>query len=126
MLKELDDYDWAEVFGEGGGGNCTTILPTINIDGKEIDESSFSREDVASIKGQVPGENEGPSWIIWGVLKDGRYFIARGSCDYTGWDCQASNSGNVATSEENLIKFGMDRDERTRFGLEFEDEKPTR
>ncbi len=27
MLQALNDYDWAEVFGEGSGGNCTPIQP---------------------------------------------------------------------------------------------------
>lgn len=121
MLKELDDYDWAEVFGEGGGGNCVPFNPgTCRGDASN---ARFGREDVEEIRGQVTGENDGPPWIIWGRLKDGRWFIARGSCDYTGWDCQASNDGDVATSEEELINFGMELDERRRFGLELPDEK---
>lgn len=115
MLIELDDYNWAEVFGEGGGGNCVPLDP--DTCRGEASNARFGREDVALIKGQCEGENEGPSWIVWGQLKDGRWFVARGSCDYTGWDCQASNDGNVATSQEELIRFGMDSQERSRFGV---------
>jgi hypothetical protein len=116
MLRELDDYDWAEVFGEGGGGNCTAIDPFVT-EGDLVGKETFSREDVESIRGQVEGKNDGPDWIVWGKLKDGRYFLAYAGCDYTGWDCQAGNYGAVASTEETLIRFGMTDDQRSRFGI---------
>jgi len=115
MLGQLEGYDWAEVFGEGSGGNCTPIRPdTSRTDCSAV---TFSREDVAEIKGIVEGENDGPHWRVWGKLKDGRWFVARGWCDYTGWDCQADNDGSVASTERDLITFGMDIEERTIFGV---------
>lgn len=117
MIKELDTYDWAEVFGEGSGGNCTSIIPEIQPPGSDISNATFSREDVDFLIGQIEGENDGPSWICYGLLKDGRYFVARGWCDYTGWDCQASNSGDVASTEYNIIRYGLSADERSSFGL---------
>jgi hypothetical protein len=84
MLAALDGYDWAEVFGEGSGGNCTAIIPSRLIGGVLTAEPTFSREDVALIKGQAEGENEVADWIVWGQLVDGRWFVARGGCDYTG------------------------------------------
>ena len=117
MLKELDDYDWAEVFGEGGGGNCTPIQPNRSPMDKTTPIGAFSREDVAEIYGQVEGENDGPDWVVWGCLKDKRWFVARGGCDYTGWDCRASNSGDVASTKADIIRFGMSEDERVRFGV---------
>jgi len=117
MLKELNDYDWAEVFGEGGGGNCTPIQPNRAPTDTETSPETFSREDVEEICGQSEGERDECSWIVWGRLKDGRWFVARGHCDYTGWDCQASNSGDVASSREAIIQFGMDDQERERFGV---------
>lgn len=116
MLKELDGYDWAEVFGEGDGGNCTAIIPQTP-PGDETPRHTFSREDVAFIKGQVEGERDEEAWIVWGQLNDGRWFFATGSCDYTGWDCQAHNDGSVASTEADIIRFGMTDDERERFGL---------
>lgn len=119
MLKELDSYDWAEVFGEGSGGNCTPIIPNAPPN-YSIDKSKFSREDVARIYGQVDGENDGLDWVVWGRLKDGRFFVARGGCDYTGWDCQASNCGDVARTKKDLVRFGMTDEERSRFGVSIE------
>ncbi len=116
MLSQLDYNDWAEVFGEGGGGNCTAIVPDTP-PGDDTPRETFTREDVALIKGQSEGEREERSWIVWGQLKDGRWFFAEGSCDYTGWDCQASNAGAVASSEADIIRFGMTDGDRERFGL---------
>ncbi len=120
MLKELDNYDFAEVFGEGSGGNCTAIMPSRCPVDDETPLGTFSREDVGLICGIQDGENDERDWIVWGQLKDGRWFIARGGCDYTGWDCQAGNSGNVATTQADIIRFGMSEDERERFGLHLE------
>lgn len=117
MLTQLDDYNWAEVFGEGTGGNCSVIMPHIPPT-SDVSPATFSREDVVEICGQEEGENDGPDWIVYGKLSDGRYFVARGGCDYTGWDCQAGNSGDVASTLEDLIRFGMNEDERKRFKVE--------
>jgi len=121
MLNQLDDYDWAEVFGEGWGGNCTPIIPNPQPFGAKISTKTFSREDVSTIIQSEVGENDGPDWIIYGTLNDGRYFAARGGCDYTGWDCQASNSGDVAETIADLIRFALSDDERKRFNLNLED-----
>jgi hypothetical protein len=116
MLKELDDYNWAEVFGEGSEGNCTAIQPQ-PAPGYEGSKDTFSREDVKKLHGQSEGERDERDWVCWGQLKDGRWFVARGGCDYTGWDCQASNSGDVAGSKKDIVQFGMTEDERKRFEL---------
>jgi len=114
ILKALGGYDWAEVFGEGSGGNCGPIEPD-RAPGDPVSKATFSRADVAHIEGQCEGENDGDCWIVWGRLKDRRWFIASGSCDYTGWDCQASNQGSVASTRKGLIQFGMTDSERKRF-----------
>lgn len=76
MLDILNNYDWAEVFGEGSGGNCGIILPEVTPADSELSGESFGREDVASVLGIVEGERDESSWIIWGILNDGRYFFA--------------------------------------------------
>lgn len=117
MLKELDDYDWAEVFGEGSGGNCSPITPQLVPGDTKTSGATFSREDVAKIRGQVEGERDESSWIIYGQLKDRRWFFAEGRCDYTGWDCQADNGGAVASTKDDLVRFLMTPEDRARFGL---------
>ena len=117
MNSRLDDWDWAEVFGEGGGGNCTAIIPNKQPPTAAVSPDTFSREDVSQIFAMEDGENDGPDWIIYGLLKDGRFFAARGGCDYTGWDCQASNSGDVALTREDIERFGLSDDERYRFKI---------
>lgn len=121
MLTELDTYDWAEVFGEGNGGNCTPIRPNIRPGDEETSKETFSREDVELIRGQIEGENDGASWIVYGKLKDGRWFVAAGSCDYTGWDCQAGNHGYAASSEDEIVRFGLDKEERERLNVVLSD-----
>jgi hypothetical protein len=118
MLEALIGYDWEEVFGEGTGGNCSPILPDTCLD-PSVSSVTFSREDVATIKGQSEGEKDERDWLVWGQLKDGRFFVARGWCDYTGWDCRGGNSGSVADTEEKLIVLGMDQNERERFGIQY-------
>ena len=118
MDHRLDNSDWAEVFGEGNGGNCTPINPQPQPPSYTGSLATFGREDVVEIFDMEVGENDGPDWIIYGRLKDGRYFCARGGCDYTGWDCRASNSGDVAATREGLERFGLTSYERARFELE--------
>jgi|SRR5580692_549858 hypothetical protein len=114
MLKELDDYDWAEVFGEGTGGNCTPIKPNRPPHDKKTSTETFSRDDVKKLYGQSEGERDERDWVCWGQLKDGRWFVARGGCDYTGWDCRAFNSGDVASSRKDITQFGLTEEERAR------------
>lgn len=118
MLEALNNYDFAEVFGEGSGGNCTPIHPNRAPHDTTTSNETFCREDVTEILGQQDGENDGPDWIVWGRLRDGRFFVARGGCDSTGWDCQAGNSGDVASTREDIIAFGMTPDERSRFAAD--------
>lgn len=116
MFKELDEYNWAEVFGEGE--NMAPIKPNRAPHDKITSTVGFSREDVETIFGLSEGENDGPPWVVYGQLKDKRFFVARGGCDYTGWDCQAGNSGDVASSLENIQRFGLESEERSRLGVE--------
>lgn len=39
---------------------------------------------------QQQGENDEASWVWQVTFDDGSVWIATGSCDYTGWDCQSS------------------------------------
>jgi hypothetical protein len=119
--SELDNHDWAEVFGEGCGYNCTTINPQPQPPGSSVSTSEFHRIDVERIIKLVEGENDGASWVVYGQLKDGRFFVARGGCDYTGWDCRADNSGDVALTQDAIERFGLSQEERERLGVTIKD-----
>lgn len=83
----------------------------------------FAIDDVAEVRNAVEGENDGDEWIVWGKLKDGRWFYLKAGCDYTGWDCQASGSSYTSQNKQDLIRMGMDRGARERFGLLTPEEK---
>jgi hypothetical protein len=86
--------------------------------------SGFTMDDIGTVHGAVEGENDGDDWIIWGRLKDGRWFSLKAGCDYTGWDCQASGHSHTAATKKELIRMGMDSQTRRRFGLLLPEEKP--
>lgn len=121
MLKELNDYNWSEVFGEGGGGNCYPIKPQ-PAPGYSGSIETFSREDVKTITGQLEGEHDEKDWVVYGQLFDGRWFVARGGCDYTGWDCRASNGGDIAGTLADIVRFGLTTNERQRFEITLDEE----
>lgn len=108
MLDRLNDYDWEEVFKYADG---TPVLDSLATKGP------FTREDVVLIVACVDGENDGDAWVCAGRLRDGRWFRISASCDYTGWGCQEGGDSSVASSLEELIRFGMSDEERTRLGL---------
>lgn len=117
MDERLNNYDWEEVFGEGSGGNCTPINPQPQPPSYSGSLATFRRCDVEEISQMENGEKDEKDWIIYGQLKDGRWFSARGGCDFTGWDCRASNSGDVAATKQDIIRFGLTDDERSRFRI---------
>jgi hypothetical protein len=115
VLEALrEDYDWGEVFGEGTGRNCTQDVESL--DGTSTD--TVLRKDVAEIIAAVNGENDGDEWVGVFRMNDGRFLAAVGSCDYTGWDCQAGNTLTVAASLEVLIKTGLTPEQCKRLGID--------
>ena len=119
-LKELcdDSYDWKCVFGEECEYNCDAEV-------ESYDETScgpVSRADVKKIIAALNGENDSCDWVGLFLLKDGRYLAATGGCDYTGWDCQASNTLVVGATLDSVVRFGIDDTARGRFGITLEDE----
>jgi hypothetical protein len=95
MLKELEGYSWAKAFEYAGVEEYGEDGPwsrdgTPNVSAVLTEENTpvdhFVREDVVEIYGIEEGENDGPTWIVYGRLSDGRYFNLAAGCDYTGWD----------------------------------------
>lgn len=89
MLNELDGYDWDQVFAwssniNRSGNGCSPPEPAAP--GIDVSLATFDREDVTELFGCIVGEHDGPEWIAYGKLKDGRFFSIAAGCDYTGWD----------------------------------------
>jgi hypothetical protein len=128
MLEKLNDYNWQEAFGYAGeGGTCAPYqldngldirgaLPT-----KQYNLAPFTREDVTEICAMREGEHDGDEWIIYGKLKDGRWFYLEAGCDYTGWDCHASGSATIADSKEEIERYGLTAYAREVFQIKLSD-----
>ncbi len=78
-------YGWDEVFGQGSGGITTNAVDECP-PGSKVDRTPPSIEDVVEIIAAVNGENDEEEWLGVFRLADGRYLVASGSCDYSGWD----------------------------------------
>ena len=59
---------------------------------------------------------DGESVMIVARLTDGRWVYIEGSCDYTGWDCQAGAEAFYASSEAELVKDELTVEARNAFG----------
>lgn len=120
MLKELEGYDWENAFAYAGESEPLAYSRSAHVEaipGEEVSVSPFARADVEELIGLALGEKDGDAWVCAGRLTDGRWFCLSASCDYTGWDCQASGMAKVALTREGLVQFGMSEEERTRCGL---------
>lgn len=122
VTKDIDidtikgDYDWKAVFGEDSGGNTSKATDAIPPHSK-VDTTPPNLADVKTVIAAVNGENDGAEWLGLFELNDGRFCVAGGGCDYTGWDCQAGNHISVAASLDDAIRFGLSEQERARLGL---------
>lgn len=113
MIEALDTYDWGEAFGYAGEPAMNHGSPSA-VTGASCAVTGFARSDVAHILDKSEGENDGPSWMIAGVLNDGRFFFIEAGCDYTGWGCQSSGSSWVADTLGQLARFGLTDEARER------------
>lgn len=103
-----EDFDWKEAF---------VYAKDIRI-ATDTSNAPFTMDDVADVIAAENGENDGPSWVMVGKLKDGRFFFLDAGCDYTGWDCQAGGDAAVAGSLADLVRWGMGKDQRARLKME--------
>jgi len=65
------------------------------------------------------GNHGSASFIFGESSKSVPFLFVKAGCDYTGWDCQASNSLIVARSMQDMVKFGMDESDRAALGIDF-------
>lgn len=109
-LRKLDeDGDWGEAFAvceKPSGADPTR---------EDYNFSSVRLEAVKHVFAMRTGENDGQDWLVAGTLEDGRYFFVSAGCDYTGWQCRSGGQATVATSLEELVKYGLTDEARTAF-----------
>lgn len=116
-LEELlEDENWAQVFADENDGNVNKDVDRAPPN-SDVDISPMTRQDVAEIIASVDGQNDGDDWLGVFLLKDGRYLIAKGACDSSGWGCQAWNQLTVCEHMEDVLQFGLTADEKDRLGL---------
>ena len=109
-MEVLDGYDWREAF--EFGGDVERVPP-----GSTISNEAVKREDVVEVLAVDEGENDEAAWIVVGKLADARWFALEAWCDYTGWDCQAGGRAYVAATQDEIVRFGLDNDQRKRLNL---------
>lgn len=117
LSEILSSYDWEECFGEGSGGNCDGTVESH--DGTPCDP--VTRADIVEVIAAFNGENDAADWCGVFLLKDGRYVAVVGGCDYTGWDCRASNSITVGATQDAVVRMGLSVENRKQLGLCIED-----
>ena len=104
-----EDYDWQEALSYASWNSGGELEPAIP--GDNIDCSTFAMDDILFIMGMDEGENDASDWIVYGKLKDGRWFFLSAWCDYTGWDCQAGGRAVVAKDRVAIETFGISEEE---------------
>ena len=95
----LDNYDWCEAFAY----------------------AKFDIEDIDQIIALDEGYNDGESWVGVFKLKDGNYGYVDAWCDYTGWDCRSGGDSAIASTLEELQRFHLTKNIRTRLGMRLDD-----
>lgn len=114
----LASRDWAQVFCEENDGNVTDTVEACP-PGTVIDLTPPKRADVVEIIAAYEDEGDINEWQGVGVfrLRDGRFLMAEGSCDTTGWGCRAGNSLEVGHTLADVVTFGLSERDRERLGF---------
>ena len=106
------NHDWENIFGEGHIPFTIEACPP----GSTVSLEKFTRNDVLAVIACRNGENDSEEWVGVFLLKDGRYLLASGWCDYTGWDCQGGISLEVANTIQGLVAYGLSASQKIRLG----------
>jgi hypothetical protein len=116
-VDQLTQYDFDEAFSYAGSPNVVPPgEPRCGGHGFDLDAVDYI--DVLwgeSVEGYAQIDV-----LAIGKLKDGRWFSLSAGCDTTGWDCQAWGDASVATSLDNIVRFGLDDRDRERLGVGFD------
>jgi hypothetical protein len=108
----LESDDWKEAFGEGEW----TFSDVDSPDG--VSTAPVCRKGIERVIASYEDCEDG--WMGIGVflMKSNRYLAVHASCCYTGWDCQSGNTLTVAKDLETVVRFGLDKWDARRLGLD--------
>lgn len=65
---------------------------------------------VDSVIAAIYGENDEADWYWVLKMKDDTYGLARGGCDYTGWDCRSSLTLQASNTLAEALALAPKRD----------------
>lgn len=91
-----NDYDWREAFEYADG---------------------FAMDDIQTIANLAEGQHDGDDWVIYGQLKNGKWFYLSAGCDYTGWDCQASGTSGLEETRDLIERLHLTSKDRDRLNV---------
>lgn len=86
----------------------------------EFNNCVIDISDVERVVAVKEGERDGENWVWLMKLKDKRYAVLEGGCDYTGWDCRShlhllgvyktvKHALKVALLDEGIVKDFKDQ-----------------
>lgn len=108
------DYNWAAAFGnrtDVGFGGSVSNVPSAAVPGSDVSLDPIRRKDVNEILAVWENHNDGWTGVGLFRLKDGRYVVASGCAEYTGWDCGGRNNLAVSKTLAEALVFGMNEAE---------------
>lgn len=121
----LEGHDWQMTFSYAGEPDSSGgfAKPSLAYPGQECDRTHFNRRAVKTIFACEEGEGEGDDWICVGQLWDGRFFAVRAGCAYSGWDVGEHGECSVAWTKKEIIRFGLDKENRIRLGFALREDR---
>jgi hypothetical protein len=108
MLKFFEENgDWKEAF-------SVASKPEPVISSQNVSLEDITIENVRQVIAHLTEGGDYAEKTCIGIFKlsDGRFISVCSECDTTGWDCQAGGSITVASTLEELIRYGLDKKER--------------
>lgn len=124
--KPFDITDWGVLFPLAGsntagwGSVYTGAYSTA--DGSRVEDVTLDRVGRVDLHYVEYGDCAETSVALLVELTDGTWAAAMGSCDTTGWDCQAGVQWKVAPTRQEAIEQGLDRYNRVALGVPLDGE----
>lgn len=91
--------------------STTTHKPDEDLEyGASFHDLSDRVKQIENVLAQVPGEADGADWYWLCLMKNKRYGLFWGGCDYTGWDCQSNMEYREAPTPKAVLSLLKEND----------------